>query len=202
LINELTVVTDESYTAFVEGLQRELSETPGARPGKAGAYPLPSDGRKPRRPLPREANTASRAPFEPVELDSDDLIGRSVAAMNRHLKVDTLRYVVRQGQAGPVPGGDLTTIELSAHTGTVPAGSPVAYDLIGEVAARTRLTRRTVASILSRVSAATFAQYRQNPDQFIAASARLINAQLTLISGHTRPSSHRPLVPGRPRPAD
>ncbi len=46
-INELTVVTDESYTAFVEGLQRELSESPGARPGKATTYPLPADGRKP-----------------------------------------------------------------------------------------------------------------------------------------------------------
>jgi type III restriction enzyme len=182
LINELTVITDESYTAFVEGLQRELSETPGARPGKAGTYPLPSDGRKPRRPLPREANTASRATFEPAELDSDDLVGRCVAALNRQLKVDTLRYVVRKGRAGPSPDDDLTTVELSAHAGTTPAGSPVAYDLIGDVARKTRLTRRTVASILSQVSPATFAQYPQNPDQFIAASAHLINTQVTLTS--------------------
>lgn len=34
-INELTVVTDESYTEFVTGLQREISESLAARPRKA-----------------------------------------------------------------------------------------------------------------------------------------------------------------------
>jgi type III restriction enzyme len=34
-INELTVVTDESYTAFVDGLQRELGEALAGRPRKA-----------------------------------------------------------------------------------------------------------------------------------------------------------------------
>ena len=36
-INELTVVTDESYTDFVTGLQREISESLAARPRKASA---------------------------------------------------------------------------------------------------------------------------------------------------------------------
>ncbi len=34
-INELTVMTDESYTAFVTGLQKEISESLSARPRKA-----------------------------------------------------------------------------------------------------------------------------------------------------------------------
>lgn len=34
-INELTVVTDESYTDFVDGLQKEISESLAARPRKA-----------------------------------------------------------------------------------------------------------------------------------------------------------------------
>src|SRR3546814_5465238 len=34
-INELTVVTDESYTDFVAGLQKEISESLAARPRKA-----------------------------------------------------------------------------------------------------------------------------------------------------------------------
>src|SRR5579863_5098499 len=55
LVNELTVVTDESYTEFVAGLQRELGEPARAgRPaaggtGRAGgvnSYPVPGDGRK------------------------------------------------------------------------------------------------------------------------------------------------------------
>ena len=34
-INELTVVTDESYTDFVTGLQKEIAESLAARPRKA-----------------------------------------------------------------------------------------------------------------------------------------------------------------------
>ncbi len=34
-INELTVVTDESYTDFVAGLQKEIAESLAARPRKA-----------------------------------------------------------------------------------------------------------------------------------------------------------------------
>jgi type III restriction enzyme len=79
-----------------------------------------------------------------------------------------------------------TATGSSAHAGRGPAAaSLVAYDLIGEVAARTRLTRQTVASILRQVSAATFGQYRQSPDRFIAESARLINEQRDAASGLT-----------------
>ncbi len=59
-INELTVVTDESYTDFVDGLQRELSESPGTRPGKATTYPLPADGRKPKPARPPGRTAAGR----------------------------------------------------------------------------------------------------------------------------------------------
>ena len=61
-INELTVVTDESYTAFVDGLQREVSESLAARPGGAGAYPrrLTGGGSSGRRGTRR--TPASRCP--------------------------------------------------------------------------------------------------------------------------------------------
>jgi type III restriction enzyme len=65
----------------------------------------------------------------------------------------------------------------------VSASSQVAYDLIGEIAGKTQLTRRTVASILRQVSPAAFGQYRQNPAQFIAESARLITGQMTKTAG-------------------
>ena len=65
------------------------------------------------------------------------------------------------------------------------ASSLVAYDLIGEIAANTHLTRRTVASILRQVSPATFAQYRRNPGQFIAEAARLISEQRDSLSAGT-----------------
>ena len=171
-INELTVVTDESYTAFVEGLQRELRESPG----KPAAYPRPADGRKTRRTVPREREAGAAPPGHLIELDSDELIANCVTALNRHLKVAALRYVV---QAGPSDGGGVTAVELSADARDEGTGGQVAYDLIGDVAKRTRLTRRTVAAVLGRISPAAFAQYRQNPAEFIAVAARLINAEVS-----------------------
>ena len=177
-INELTVVTDESYTAFVDGLQREVSESTGNRPR---SYPVPADGRRTKRsPVPAE--TANAVP-RPVEFDSGDLIGRSIRTLNDRLMVGGLRYVVQTGEQRPTDRTGFTATGSTAHAATVPTASHVGYDLIGEIATRTRLTRRTVASILRQVTAPTFAQYRQNPDRFIAESARLINEQKQKIAG-------------------
>jgi type III restriction enzyme len=175
-INELTVVTDESYTAFVDALQREA----GARPGGARVYPRPADGRRRKRSPRPEERAGPREAVQQIAVDSDVLVGRCVIALNDRLKVAGPRYVVQQGElrpdalaghAGPAPAGS------SVYAETGPASSQVAYDLIGEVAAKTMLTRRTVASILRQVSPATFAQYQRSPARFIAESARLISEQ-------------------------
>jgi len=89
--------------------------------------------------------------------------------------------------------------EHSAHA--APATDQVAYDLIGEITARTRLTRRTVAAILRRVRPDTFAQYRQNPDQFIAECARLIGEQRDSLTAAIAPGSGRQVVDEVLRPA-
>jgi type III restriction enzyme len=174
-VNELTVVTDESYTAFVHGLQRELGETPAGRP------PRPADGRKPRpaRACPGHRAAGDEGPPAPRDrpdaVDSAELAARCSAALDGRLRVDPLRYVLQYGTqapagepAGPV-GGRFTAADPNGYavTAAAAAASQVRYDLIGELAARTELTRRTVASILRQVSPATFAKYRQNPDQFI-----------------------------------
>jgi restriction endonuclease len=180
-INELTVVTDESYTAFVDGLQRELSESPGSRP------PLPADGRRAKRSKLLSENPGRVELFaRAVEFDSDVLSVRSVRALDDHLKVEALRYVVQTGEQrapGLTDGPSFTATFTSTHAATGQASSLVQYDLLGEIASKTQLTRRTVASIFSRISPATFAQYRQNPEQFITESVRLINAQKTEVIG-------------------
>jgi type III restriction enzyme len=69
------------------------------------------------------------------------------------------------------------------HTSSV--HSAVNYDLIGKVAADTKLTRRTVATILQQLSLAVFAQFKTNPESFIAEAIRLINEQkATVIIEH------------------
>ena len=187
-VNELTVVTDESYTEFVAGLQRELGEPAGAGraggEGRAGgannSYPVPGDGRKRRPPARQPDDPGSEQAACPVVFDSGDLIGRCVAALDERLRVDALRYVVHHGEQRLVTGhAGFTTTGTTAHAGSSP--SHVRYDLLGELAARTQLTRRTIAAIVGQVSPATFAQYRSNPGQFITGSADLINDSLTRL---------------------
>ncbi len=187
-VNELTVVTDESYTDFVAGLQRELGDGPAAR------LPRPADGRQARpasvaRPpaAGRDGGGPDGSRFRPlVTADPARLARRCVAALDERLRVEPLRYLVEQGALRPdgQPAENRTTrsVDSSSAAATpglraAPGTDSVRYDLIGEIAGRTQLTRRTVASILGAVSPVTFARYRQNPGQFIAEAARLIAEQ-------------------------
>lgn len=283
-INELTVVTDESYTDFVAGLQKEINESLASRPRKASvkyfegktfttqsgegiivqekvadalykyllkndyidedddtvtdAYkiardagtlaapnsevlkpllnhllplvdalylevPLPDDGRKPKRIPLNEENFAKKEFKElwdrishkavyQVEFKSAELIDKCIAALDAHLKVTAMQYVVESGeQSADLEAEDLrtgagfTVSSTSTHTESLSAGSQVKYDLLGEMAEKTQLTRQTVSAILRKLKPATFAKYRQNPEHFITDAARLINEQkATVIVQH------------------
>ncbi|MBC2590740.1 type III restriction-modification system endonuclease [Rhodococcus aetherivorans] len=281
-INELTVVTDESYTDFVTGLQKEISESLAARPCQAsvtfftgktiqtpsgesvveeklataiyfhlvqngyvdenglvtGKYkgdkgagtlatptsevllpvidsvwplvdalyldvPVPTDARKPKKIPLNETNFAKKefqalwdrinhkAVYQ-VEFDSDELIRNCIQSLDTHLNVAVMQYVVQAGELRDAldaddftSGAGFTVSNTQTHTETVTAGSQVKYDLLGEIAEKTQLTRRTVAAILHGVTQATFAKYRLNPEQFITEVARLINEQkATVIVEH------------------
>ncbi|MDO5500610.1 MAG: restriction endonuclease subunit R, partial [Propionibacteriaceae bacterium] len=282
-INELTVVTDESYTDFVTALQKEIIESLSARPRKATvdyfigkqitfedgstsvleksvaqalynhlirhdyidddgfvtqAYkdarsdgtlaaptsealkpiidfmwplvdalyldiPKPPDGRKPKKIPFNEANFKKREFQElwgrinhkavyQVEFDSDELIRNCIRTLDKSLNVTVMQYLVEAGQQ--VIG--LEVEQLEAGTGfkvseakvehsAVSAGSTVKYDLLGEIAEKTKLTRRTCAAILTGIHPGTFAKFKQNPEQFITEVARLINEQkATVIVEH------------------
>jgi type III restriction enzyme len=282
-INELTVVTDESYTEFVTALQKEIVESLSARPRKASveyfvgkhirladgstsvlekslaqalynhlirhdyiaddglvtqAYkdariggnlaaptaealkpiidfvlplidalyldvPTPTDGRKPKKIPLNEANFKRREFQElwgrinhkavyQVEFDSAELIKNCIRVLDKSLNVAAMQYLVESGKQ--VVG--LEVEQLEAGTGfkvseskvqhsAVSAGSTVKYDLLGEIAEKTQLTRRTCAAILTGVNPGTFTKFKQNPEEFITEAARLINEQkATVIVEH------------------
>lgn len=63
--------------------------------------------------------------------------------------------------------------------------SHVKYDLLGKIAADTKLTRLTVATILSKISAEKFNMFKSNPEEFIAKVSRIIREQkATVIVEH------------------
>ena len=273
-INELTVVTDESYTDFVKGLQQEIAESLPARLREATpkffagntlqpsdgsgdqvtitldqanqlqhwltmnefidyenhltqkwrnrapsdmpmmpagldkfknqvealidllrGFPQPTNGRKPKR-IPLNEENFNRKEFQElwrrinhkavyrVEFDSAELIDKCIRAIDTHLRVAATQYVVQTGeQRADLEASDLaegTGFEVGStitNTETAAASSQVEYDLLGEIAEKTQLTRRTVSTVLRCVEADTFAKYRQSPEQFIAEAARLINEQ-------------------------
>lgn len=118
-----------------------------------------------------------------VEFDSSELVQKCISALDSELRVSPLTYVVEQGEQGDF----LTDQELKdgdgfarGRTETITGKSVhsrVRYDLLGNLAEKVQLTRKTVAEILSGVHKATFEQFNSNPEHFISEAARIIKEQ-------------------------
>ncbi len=118
-----------------------------------------------------------------VEFDSDELIRKCVNALNSQLRVTPLQYTVQTG----LQGDGLTDDQLKAGAGFELTGSTterggsvhslVRYDLLGNVAENTELTRKTVAEIFTAIAASVFSQFRENPEHFISEASRIIAEQ-------------------------
>jgi type III restriction enzyme len=127
-----------------------------------------------------------------VDFKSVELIEKCIKALDKELRVTPLQYTVVGGEqktqttADEIKRGDAFTVsESQTDQLKGSAGSAVKYDLIGKVADSTKLTRKTIAQILSRISAPVFAQYKSNPEDFILKAGTLINEQKgTVIVEH------------------
>lgn len=127
-----------------------------------------------------------------VSFDSVELVKKAIVALDNELKVTPLQYTIQTGEqveqvtADALKSGEGFKIaETSVEYNKQSIHSAVKYDLIGKLAEGTQLTRRTVAEILQGINAARFAQFRTNPESFIAESTRLINEQkATVIIEH------------------
>lgn len=161
--------------------------------------PVPEDGRRSKVNPLNEANfqkkefkelweRINRKAAYTVHFDSDELVRKCIATMDKELKVTPLQYTVQRGeqrdQATPEDlkrgaAFEVSSTQTLSHKASV--HSAVRYDLIGNIADGTQLTRRTVARILSEISPATFGLYRMNPEDFIAEACRLINEQKATV---------------------
>lgn len=66
-----------------------------------------------------------------------------------------------------------------------PIESKVRYDVVGEIARLTRLTRATAGRILQRISPATFALFGRNPEMFLRGAADLIRREKVALAIET-----------------
>jgi type III restriction enzyme len=140
-------------------------------------------------------NRINRKAAYSVDFDSDELVQKAVKTLNDKdagLRVTPLQYTIQHGEQAAavtydgIKGG--TAFELKdseTETNRVSIHSAVRYDLIGKLAEGTQLTRRTVTDILKGLNAVVFAQFKTNPESFIAEAIRLINEQkATVIIEH------------------
>lgn len=155
------------------------------------------DGRKPKRLLPN-ANfekqefkalwrRINRKATYSVLFDDVELVNNAIKALNDKntgLRVTPLQYTIHRGeQADTATYDDLkrgNAFELKVtetESDSTSIHSTVQYDLIGKLSEGTLLTRRAVAEILKGLNADVFAQFKSNPESFIAEAIRLVNEQ-------------------------
>jgi len=155
------------------------------------------DGRKPKR-LQTNANfekqefkalwgRINRKATYNVLFDDVELVNNAIKALNDKnagLRVTPLQYTIHRGEQADTATYDdlkkgnafeLKVTETESHNASI--HSAVQYDLIGKLAEGTLLTRRTVAEILKGLNADIFAQFKSNPESFIAEAIRLVNEQ-------------------------
>lgn len=162
------------------------------------------DGRKPTTPTNKLNDNFNKKEFQElwrrinhkyaytVNFDSEELIKKAADAIDRELNVAQLNYVVTRGeQLGN------TTLDNMQHScmmqqketyteklETALVGN-VRYDLLGKIGSATRLTRKTIARILGKISPQKFDMYKINPEEFIRKATRLILEQkATIIVEH------------------
>ena len=123
-----------------------------------------------------------------VSFNSDELVEKAVAEIDRKLSVTQLSYVVTRGEQtdqvtlDDMKHGDMMRQqEIATEKLQTDIVSNVRYDLLGKISSATRLTRKTVATILTRIHPSKFAMFKANPEEFIRKVSRLIMEQKASI---------------------
>ena len=137
-------------------------------------------------------NKINRKAAYAVHFEADELVQKCINYLNSSLRVSPLQYYIQHGeqkqeaQYDEIEVGDSFVVkETSVSEITTTVHSTVKYDLIGEVAENTGLTRHTTARILKNLSPGVFKQYKTNPEDFLMKASTLINEQkATVIIEH------------------
>jgi type III restriction enzyme len=127
-----------------------------------------------------------------VDFDTEELIKKSIRALNKNLRVSQIFFKVEQGEMKIIKskealknGEAFTKVTAGVSKIDSAINMSVKYDLIGKIVAETGLTRKAVGAILRRIEKVTFEQFHRNPEEFIIKASNLINEQkATVIIEH------------------
>lgn len=127
-----------------------------------------------------------------VHFDDDELRRHAIDNIDKNLSVSKVTYRMvtgeqrEQGSERELAGGEHFAIQHSeTYDLSVVGPVHVKYDLVGEVAGRAHITRKSAAAILSGMSKYKFRLFQDNPEEFIAkVSAAIVDEKATMIVDH------------------
>lgn len=129
-----------------------------------------------------------------VDFDTEELINKSVQAINDKLNITKMQVRITEGEQKDKlstvsinSGNSMTDGKTKTETFNDFSASMVEYDLIGEITKDTGLTRKTIIDILTKITPEKFNFYQYNPEEFIRKVCNLINQEkaTTVIDGIT-----------------
>lgn len=125
-------------------------------------------------------NQINRKTAYQVTFDDFELVEQSVAYINEKLVVSQPVYNITQASASQMTkeGLGLDVGENARYQEYIDNTQiTTQYDLLGEIAEKTDLTRKVVAEILSKIDVYQFDKFKQKPEEFILKISKLINEQ-------------------------
>lgn len=117
-----------------------------------------------------------------VDFNTEELIRKAIASLDAKLRVSKIYFRVEAGAMDMIrskdelASGESFIKEKSGGYGaSIEANSDVKYDLVGKMVDETGLTRKAIIAILQGIRPDVFGQLKDNPEEFIAKAAALIN---------------------------
>lgn len=118
-----------------------------------------------------------------VDFDTDELVRKAVAALDSKLRVPKIFFKIETGSMKEIKSKDdllsgtsFKKEDSRAYGQTKStANTSIKYDLVGKLVEETGLTRKAVIQILTGIQPSVFNQFKDNPEEFIIHSAKIIN---------------------------
>lgn len=117
-----------------------------------------------------------------VDFDTDELVKKAIASLNRNLRVSKIFFKVETGTMDRIDSKDdllngtsFVRDKAKICSDAAVVNSNVKYDLVGKLVDETGLTRKAIVSILKGIDESIFNQFKSNPEEFIIKAASLIN---------------------------
>ena len=128
-----------------------------------------------------------------VDFEGQELVDNAIKALNSKLEVSKIYVKITEGtmksidsKQALIDGKAFETKPSQSKMEVISSsGTNIKYDLVGKLVDETGLTRECIVKILTGIEKCVFEQFKQNPEEFIIKTARLINEQkATLIVQH------------------